>query len=186
MSPKVSMRAADLIVSVLLLIFSLFLMWESGEVQHWNPDVKRFDNIWLTQWYAPDEGAGSGFWPFWLSLIMAGCCVWMIVNWFRKSTALSKSTEAFLDGYAFKWVALVSVGLIVFLGLIELIGFYGAIFVFLIYYIWILGRHQFYIAFLISTVVCVVFFFFFDIAMRIVLPKGYSEPLFIPLYDIFL
>ena len=32
------------------------------------------------------------------------------------------------------------------------------------------------------TVIC----FFFDIAMRIVLPKGYSEPLFIPLYDIFL
>jgi len=29
-------------------------------------------------------------------------------------------------------------------------------------------------------------FFFFDVAMRIVLPKGYLEPLFIPLYDIFL
>ena len=29
-------------------------------------------------------------------------------------------------------------------------------------------------------------FFFFDVAMRIVLPKGYSEPLFIPLYDLFL
>jgi len=32
----------------------------------------------------------------------------------------------------------------------------------------------------------IVSFFFFDIAMRIVLPKGYLEPLFIPLYDIFL
>ncbi len=32
----------------------------------------------------------------------------------------------------------------------------------------------------------VVLFFFFDVAMRIVLPKGYLEPLFIPLYDIFL
>ena len=30
------------------------------------------------------------------------------------------------------------------------------------------------------------FTIFFDIAMRIVLPKGHSEPLFIPLYDIFL
>ena len=37
----------------------------------------------------------------------------------------------------------------------------------------------------IATAVPVVCFFF-DIAMRIVLPKGYSEPLFIPLYDNFL
>jgi hypothetical protein len=29
-------------------------------------------------------------------------------------------------------------------------------------------------------------FFFFDIAMRIVLPKALTEPLFLPLYDIFL
>jgi len=38
----------------------------------------------------------------------------------------------------------------------------------------------------ISTTLPVISFFFFDIAMRIVLPKGYLEPLFIPLYDIFL
>jgi putative tricarboxylic transport membrane protein len=32
----------------------------------------------------------------------------------------------------------------------------------------------------------IITFFFFEIALRIVLPKGYTEPLFYPLYDIFL
>ncbi|MCH7486384.1 MAG: tripartite tricarboxylate transporter TctB family protein, partial [Proteobacteria bacterium] len=32
----------------------------------------------------------------------------------------------------------------------------------------------------------VVSFFFFEIALRKTLPKGFTEPLFYPLYDIFL
>ena len=66
-----------------------------------------------------------------------------------------------------------------------MIGYYGAIFVFLLYYIRIIGRHSLATTFAISAAVPVVAFFF-DVAMRIVLPKGYLEPLFIPLYDIFL
>ena len=63
---------------------------------------------------------------------------------------------------------------------------YGAILVFLLYYIRFLGKHAWVKTISISVSVPVVCFFFFDIAMRIVLPKGYLEPLFIPLYDIFL
>ena len=32
----------------------------------------------------------------------------------------------------------------------------------------------------------VVTFFFFEVALTITLPKGYLEPLFYPLYDLFL
>jgi len=49
-----------------------------------------------------------------------------------------------------------------------------------------LGRHSWWATLSISIGLVVASFFFFDIAMRIVLPKGLSEPLFIPLYDIFL
>jgi putative tricarboxylic transport membrane protein len=58
--------------------------------------------------------------------------------------------------------------------------------VFMIYYMKFLGRHSWVLTLIISTALPVICFFFFDIAMRIVLPKGYLEPLFIPLYDIFL
>ena len=79
-----------------------------------------------------------------------------------------------------------SIGLLGFLALIHVVGFYGAIFVFLIYYIRFVGRHPWLTTLSISVAIPTLGFFFFDVAMRIVLPKGYSEPLFIPLYDLFL
>ena len=69
--------------------------------------------------------------------------------------------------------------------LLIILGFYGAIAVFLIYYIRFLGRHSWGVTLAISLITPVVTFLFFDIAMRIVLPKGYLEPLFLPLYDFF-
>ena len=77
-------------------------------------------------------------------------------------------------------------GLLGFLIMIEIAGFYGAILLFMIYYVRFLGRHSWTATLSIAVGLVVSSFFFFDIAMRIVLPKGFLEPLFIPLYDIFL
>ena len=81
---------------------------------------------------------------------------------------------------------LVGGGLFGFLALIHVVGFYGGMFIFMAYYLGFLGRHSIVQTLTISTAVPVISFFFFDVAMRIVLPKGYLEPLFLPLYDIFL
>jgi len=176
------MRKAEIITAVLLGLLSIYLMWKSGEAPSWNTDIKRFDNIGLIE----GEGPGSGFWPFWLSAIMLVCSIWIGVNWFRKTSPMSVSKEPFLDSYGKKLLLMVGGGLLGFLILIELIGFYGGMFVFLIYYLRVLGRHPMVQTMVISTIVPVVSFFFFDVAMRIVLPKGYTEPLFLPLYKIFL
>jgi len=90
-----------------------------------------------------------------------------------------------MDSYGIRMLLLVGGGVTVFIGLIHVIGFYGAIPVFLIYYIRFLGRHSWGATLAISLPAPVVTFLFFDIAMRIVLPKGYLEPLFLPLYDFF-
>ena len=50
----------------------------------------------------------------------------------------------------------------------------------------VLGRHRWPLSVAISLATPVITFFFFDVAMRIVLPKGETEFLFYPLYDIFL
>jgi len=81
---------------------------------------------------------------------------------------------------------LVGGGLIGFLISIKFVGFYGGMFLFFIYYLYFLGRHSIPKTLAIAIGFPIVSFFFFDIAMRIVLPKGYLEPLFIPLYDMFL
>jgi len=176
------MRKAEIVTAFILGIFSAYLMWKSGEPPSWNPSVGRFANIGMIE----GEGPGSGFWPFWLSLIMFVCCIWIAVDWFRGVSAQSQSTEPFLDGYGVKMLLLVGGGLLGFLILITLAGFYGAIFVFMIYYMSVFGRHRLWVTLTIAVALPVVSFFFFDVAMRIVLPKGYLEPLFIPLYAIFL
>ena len=82
-----------------------------------NPDVPRFANIGMIE----GEGPGSGFWPFWLSAIMLICCIWIGVNWYRRTSPPSQSEEQ-LDSYGKHVLALVGAGLLGFLILI-LIGF---------------------------------------------------------------
>ena len=176
------MRRAEIVGAVLLGLLSIYLMWKSGEAPAWNPDIARFDNIWMIK----GEGPGGGFWPFWLSAIMLVCCIWIGINWYRRTSPPSQSDEPFLDSYAKRMLVLVGGGLFGFLISIHIVGFYGGMFLFLAYYLWFLGRHSILKTLIISLATPIVSFFFFDVAMRIVLPKGYLEPLFIPLYDIFL
>jgi hypothetical protein len=176
------MRKAEIITAAILGLLSIYLMWKSGEGPSWDPDAVRFGNIGLIE----GEGPGSGFWPFWLSLIMLGSCIWIGVNWWRRRSPPSQSDARFMDDHARRMLVMVGGGLFAFLALIEVIGFYGGIFVFLIYYLGFIGRRPMIETALISIGAPVFSFFFFDVAMRIVLPKGYLEPLFIPLYDIFL
>lgn len=76
--------------------------------------------------------------------------------------------------------------LAVTIGLIRIISAYGAILVFLLFYLRFVGRHPWRLTAAVAVVTPIVSFFFFEIMLRIILPKGYAEPLFLPLYDIFL
>jgi len=165
------MRRAELVTAVLMAAFSVYLMVKSAE---------------LPIGWIRGEGPGGGSWPFWLSAIMLVCSLWTIVNWFRRTSPPSQSTEPFMDDYATKMFILVGGSVAAMIGLVHVIGMYGAILVFLVYYVRYIGRHSWAVTLLISFITPVVVFFFFDIAMRIVLPKGYLEPLFLPLYDMFL
>ncbi len=176
------MRRAEIVTAFILGIFSIYLMWKSGDPPAWNPSIPRFANIGFDETGTP----GSGFWPFWLGFIMLICTIWIGINWVLKRSPQSVSEEPFLDDFGKNMFLTVGGGLIGFLIMIHIAGFYGAILLFMIYYLKFLGRHTWFLTLTISTALPVVSFFFFDVAMRIVLPKGYLEPLFIPLYDIFL
>ena len=72
------------------------------------------------------------------------------------------------------------------IGLIHIIGVYGAIPLYLVFYLRFMGRHSWLTTGSLALAIPVVSFFFFEIALRKTLPKGFTEPLFYPLYDIFL
>ena len=165
------MRRAELVAAVLMAAFSGYLMWKSAELPFG----------WVT-----GEGPGGGAFPFWLSAIMLVCCVWIMVNWYLRKTPPSRSDEPFMDDYARRMFLLVGGGVFGMIGLVHIVGMYGAIALFLLYYVRFLGRHSWRTTIPIAVGAPVAAFFFFDVALRIVLPKGYLEPLFIPLYGIFL
>ncbi len=165
------MRKAELVMAVVMAAFSVYLMWKSAE---------------LPIGWIEDEGPGGGFWPFWLAAIMLACCLWTLVRWARRQTPPSRSDAPYMDSFAQRIVLLVAGSLAISIGLIHVVGVYFSIPLFLLFYLRFLGNHRWLPTIAISLATPVVTFFFFDVAMRIVLPKGYSEPLFYPLYDIFL
>ena len=165
------MRRAEITTAILMAALSIYFMWKSSE---------------LEVGWIPEEGPGGGAWPFWLAAIMLFCSIWIIINWVRRSSPPAQSEKPFMDSYAVRMFLLVGGSVTIMIALVHLIGMYGAIPVFLIFYIRYLGQHSWLTTFLISLGSPIVIFFFFDIALRVVLPKGYLEPLFYPLYDIFL
>ena len=165
------MRMAELVMGVFMGAFSLYLMWKSAE---------------LPIGWIPDEGPGGGAFPFWLSVGMLGSCVWIVVRWVLRSSPLSRSKAPYMTGDVAIIFAAVAGSLTVMFGTIHFIGMYFAIPLFLIFYLRFMGRHGWWNTLCIALATPVVVFFFFEIALRITLPKGWTEPLFYPLYDWFL
>ena len=159
------MRRAEFITAGVLAIMSIYLMWKSTE---------------LNVGYIKGEGPGGGAWPFWLSGIMLVCTMVIAFNAMRRTSPPSQSTEPFLDAYGKKMLLLVGGGIFGFIALVDIISMYGAMCVFLIYYLRFLGRHTWRMTMAISILIPVTFFFFFEALMRITLPKGmkFTEPLF--------
>ena len=72
------------------------------------------------------------------------------------------------------------------MALFSWIGIYGALPIFLVFYLRFLGKHSWFLTITLAVLIPVVIFYFFEITLKIILPKGITEPLFLPLYKIFL
>ena len=166
-----TVRVAELAMAILMGVFSLYLMWKSAE---------------LPIGWIPDEGPGGGAWPFWLAVMMLLSCVGIIVNWVRRKGTVAVSEEPYVERGVLIDVGLVALALIVTVGLFSFIGVYGALPLFLIFYMRLLGNHSWKLSIFFAVLVPIVAFFFFEILLKITLPKGFTEPLFYPLYRIFL
>ena len=165
------MRWAELVMALIMAVFSVYLMWKSAE---------------LPIGWIPDEGPGGGAFPFWLAAGMLVCCVWVMVRWVTRASPLSRSTLPYMDRRTVKLFLLGAGSLTAMIGALHVIGTYGAVPLFLIFYMRVMGRHPWLTIGAVALSTPIVTFFFFEIALNITLPKGFTEPLFYPLYDIFL
>ena len=165
------MRRAEIVTAGVLALFSIYLMWKSTE---------------LEIGYIRGEGPGGGAWPFWLAGVMLVCTGVIMLRGIRQQSPPSRSEEPLLDGYGKKMLLLVGGGIFGFVALIDIISMYGAMAVFLLYYLRFLGRHSWSLTLAFVLPAPFLFFFFFEGLMRITMPKGlpFLDPVFNLLYDI--
>lgn len=163
------MRRAELAMAVVLAAFSLYLMWKSAELPV----------LWIK-----GEGPGGGAWPFWLSAGMLLCCIVIAVRWLRGTSPLSRADGSYMDSRSARLFLLNAGALAVTVGLFHIVGAYVAIPLFLIFYLRLLGNHSWLLtgAFAVSAPIAT--FLFFEVALQKSLPKGYTDPLFEPIFAI--
>ena len=164
------MRMAELVMAVVMAVFSLYLMWKSAE---------------LPIGWIPGEGPGGGAWPFWLATGMLLCCIATIYRWARRLTPESRSEDVYMDSRAFKLFLLNAGALAAMIGLFHIVGAYGAIPAFLIFYLRFMGGHSWRLTGTFAVVTPVITFLFFEIALQKTLPKGFTDPWFEPIFDFF-
>jgi hypothetical protein len=159
------MRRGEFFTAAILAVLSIYMMWKSTE---------------LKIGYIKGEGPGGGAWPFWLSAIILICTALIAYNAFRRTSPPSQSDEPVLDAEGRKMLLQVFGGIFGFVALVGIISMYGAMLVFLFYYLWFLGRHTLRLSLIISIATPVIFFFFFEALMRVTMPKGlgFTEPFY--------
>ncbi|MDJ0995631.1 MAG: tripartite tricarboxylate transporter TctB family protein [Dinoroseobacter sp.] len=165
------MRRGEISLAGLLALFSIYLMWKATE---------------LPIGYIRGQGPGGGFWPFWLSAVMLLSCIAIAINWWRGTSPASQSDEPLMDDFGWRTIFLVGGGVVAFVALISVVSMYGAIALFLLYYLRFLGRHSWWLTLLIAIGLPIVLFFFFEGAMMISMPQGmpFTQPFFDVMYDI--
>lgn len=165
-----TVRTAELVAGITLTLVSILLMYKSTD---------RLSIGWV-----PGSGPGSGAWPFWLSAIMLLSCIAILIRWFMRATPQARSDAVFIDADALRIVGISVVALIALLLGTAYIGLYLSLFAFLFFYLRVLGRHSWGTSIVLTIGIPVFIFGFFEYLMTIPMPKGISEPLFYPIYEL--
>ncbi len=167
-----TVRTAELVMAIAMALVSIGFMYKSQQG--------------LAIGWLPEKGPGSGAWPFWLSAGMLLSCIWTIVRWFKRTTPQSRSRDPYVGASELRIIGITILALFGLLLLSQFIGMYIAIALFLLFYLRFLGSHGWNLTLTLALLTPTFLFFFFEWALRIPLPHGWSEPLFVSLglYDI--
>lgn len=164
-----TVRTTEILVAIILTLCSIGLMIKSAEL-----------NIgWID-----GKGPGSGAWPFWLSTGMLASCLWTIVRWFRRQTPESVSEEIFITRQTAVVVGTSMFSILFLIAATQWLGVYIALILFMFGYLKFIGRHSWPLT--LSFTICVPVFIFclFEWALKITLPKAFTDEAFYPTYDL--
>jgi putative tricarboxylic transport membrane protein len=156
-SPAVaSTRSVDIAVSVLLLALAGLLA---------------FDN-WRTGMSWDATGPQAGYFPFYLSMILAGASIYGIVK-----ELAARGNEPFVRREQLKRVLQVLVPTIAFCVLMQWLGLYAASFFLITGFMIAVGRIAAWKSVLTAAIFSIAMFVTFEIAFDVIMPKGPLEHL---------
>ena len=164
------MRTAELATAAALMLLSGYFMWHATV---------------LPIGWVRGSGPGGGAFPFWLSVGIFAAAAVIFLRELRPAAAAKQAARVFIDPRAYAALAVVAGALVVTIALIHVVGAYVAIPLFLLFYLKIVGKHGWLLTALVTLGAPVFLFFFFEVTLKILLPKGVTEPLFFPLYAMF-
>ena len=127
------------------------------------------------------SGPGGGAFPFWLAAVMLVSSAAILWRSLRADTRRG----SFFVPATFRPVVMVIVALVATTFLMPILGAYIAIPAFLIWYLRFFGGHGWAGTGGVVAGTVAMMFFFFEVTAKTLMPKGITEPLFIPLYAIF-
>ncbi len=155
-----TVRTAELLMGIVTLLVSLGLMWNVYS------DGLRIG-------WVEGRGPGAGMWPFWLSLGMALASLATLIRWFQGKTPESRSLEPYIARETLFLVVISAFALLVLLILMNIIGTYLALMLFMLFYVRFLGQHSWgmTMSFVIGTPIFV--YLLFEVALTKYLPKGW-------------
>ena len=159
---------ADRILALGIMSLSAYFMWYAVDLP--------------IGWNAETGGPGGGAFPFWLSAVMMLAALAILVRSFRTEPP---DEGPFFDRVMLPAILKVTGALIVTVALIPYAGAYIALPLFVFWYVKIYGRHGWTVTLGLTLGIPVFLFFFFEATLKILLPKGLTEPLFFPLYAMF-
>lgn len=162
------MLMADRLIAVAIMVMSAYFMWHA--------------TVLPIGWNGLTGGPGGGAFPFWLSVVMFACAGGILVRSLRGKTDYSGN---FFDPEMLQAVVRVTIALVVTIALIPWVGAYIALPLFIIWYLMRFGRHGWKLTAILATGTPLFLFFFFEVTLKILLPKGMTEPFFLPLYAMF-
>lgn len=164
-----TVRTAEILMAVLCALCSIGLMVKSAEL-----------NIgWIE-----GKGPGSGAWPFWLSagMLLVSCLT--MYRWFRGITPESRSTDLYITRDSLLVVGISAGSILFLLVATHIVGIYFALLLFLLFYLRFVGHHSWLLTVVLMIGIPVFIFCLFEWALKIPLPKSFTEPMFYPIYDL--
>ena len=148
------MRTADVLTAVVLMLLGGVVI----------ADSVRLGIGWGT------DGPKSGFFPFWLALLMLAACALILVQSVRrKSSAPFVTREQLSPVLKVLWPAAAAVALMQFVGL------YVASALYMAFYMRWVGRHAWFVVISLAVLVPVATFFVFETWFLVPMPKGPLE-----------